>query len=294
MLAAALALLLMGCQPAPVARPQASRPPAQAAPNARSTRVRLTPAPATPTLAPAPKATPTPSPLAPTLTPAAYLAPTPSQPDSPSLLRAWLRQLKTAPVATPAAPSPILRRGQRIDAIGPVPLPTVAPLEPGDGLPPVRLQIPALSLDTPVQRMGWRVVDGVRQWDVVDHAAGHHFDSANAGERGNVVISGHNNIAGAVFAPVCVIGQPGVDLGLGDAVILTDAAGREFTYRIDGWRRLPERNASLSQRQENADYLQPTAYARLTLITCWPPWSNTHRVVITAALTAKPAPLLHR
>ena len=100
-----------------------------------------------------------------------------------------------------------------------------------------------------------------------------------------MVLSGHNNIEGAVFSGVCVIGQPGVAFGLEDAIILTDSAGRSFTYRVNGWHRMKEKNASIAKRQDNARYLQPTDDARLTLVTCWPPWSNTHRVVVTAVLT---------
>ncbi len=155
-------------------------------------------------------------------------------------------------------------------------------------MPPTRLLIPALNLDTPVETMGWKVVQdakGVRsEWDVVDFAAGHHINSAFPGEAGNVVLSGHNNIGGAVFQSVCVIGQPGVDFGLGDEMILVDESGRRFVYQVNGWRRLQEANASIAQRQDNAQYLAPTTDAQLTLVTCWPPDSNTHRVVVTGLL----------
>ncbi len=138
--------------------------------------------------------------------------------------------------------------------------------------------------------MGWHVVsdaDGTRsEWDVIDNAAGHHVNSAYPGELGNVVLSGHNNIGGAVFRSVCVIGEPGVDFGLGDEVILVDEAGRRFTYQINGWQRFPESNAPFAGREANAKYMEPTDFAQLTLVTCWPPTSNTHRVVVTGLLTA--------
>lgn len=191
-----------------------------------------------------------------------------------------------------ATPSPVPRTDQgaeRVDQEGPVRLPTTEPLARGSGLPPVRLQIPVLGLDVPVEPMGWKVIrdrNGVRsEWDVVDNAAGHHINSAYPGEAGNVVLSGHNNIGGAVFQSVCVIGEPGVAFDLGDEMILVDEAGRRFTYRVNGWRRMKEANASISKRQDNARYMQPTEYAQLTLVTCWPPWSNTHRVVVTGLLT---------
>jgi sortase A len=142
--------------------------------------------------------------------------------------------------------------------------------------------------------MGWHVVadaGGVRsEWDMVDDAAGHHLDSVYPGEAGNVVLSGHNNIGGAVFRDVCLIGEPGVTFGLGDAMILVDEAGRTFTYQVNGWHRFAEANVSLRQRQENARYMAPTEHAQLTLITCWPLVSNTHRVVVTGLLTAMTAP----
>ncbi len=138
--------------------------------------------------------------------------------------------------------------------------------------------------------MGWHVVrdeNGFHsEWDVVNNAAGHHINSAYPGEAGNVVISGHNNIGGSVFRPLSVIGEPGVDFGLGDAMILEDQLGRRFTYRVNGWWRLQERNVSVRGQQANAAFMQPASEPRLTLITCWPPWSNTHRVVVTGLLTA--------
>lgn len=198
----------------------------------------------------------------------------------------------TAPVERVPSPSPSEQPAdaiRRIDAAGPIPLPTIQPLPIGQGRAAVRLLIPALDLDTPVLPMGWHVVEDANgahsEWDVVDNAAGHHIDSVLPGEAGNVVLSGHNNIGGAVFRSVCVIGEPGVDFGLGDEMILQDETGRNFIYQVDGWQRFPEAGASIGQRQANAQYLAPTDHAQLTLITCWPPNSNTHRVVVTGLLT---------
>ncbi|MCO6452386.1 MAG: sortase [Caldilineales bacterium] len=177
----------------------------------------------------------------------------------------------------------------RIDTAGPIEFPMIAPLPIGQGRPPVRLIIPALTLDTPVLPMGWHRVSDRRgqrtEWDVVDNAAGHHIDTVYPGEQGNVVLSGHNNVGGAVFQSVSVIGEPGVDFGLGDSMILVDELGRRFVYTVNGWERLKEANASVAKRVENARYLRPTDFAQLTLVTCWPPDSNTHRVVVTGLLT---------
>ena len=215
--------------------------------------------------------------------------PTPTPPSSPTPRPAPTRTSTAtpAPADTPFPPPTPLP--QRIDAVGPIALATAAPLPVGGGRPPVRLLIPDIGLDIPVKPMGWRVVrdqnGGHSEWDVPDFAAGHHIDSSFPGENGNVVISGHNNIRGAVFAPLCIIGEPDSPLKPGDAIILIDEAGRRFVYRINGWQRIPESNASVALREENASYMLPTDSPQLTLITCWPLQSNTHRVVITAVLT---------
>ena len=221
---------------------------------------------------------------APTWTPTATMAPPPtSTPVSPTL--------PAPPPAPEASPSPATTQAatptaaRRIDAAGPEPVPTIAPLPAGQGRSPVRIIIPALGLDAPVQPMGWRTVGDHTEWELPDNAAGHHIDSAFPGESGNVVISGHHNIGGSVFAQVSRIGESGVAFGLGDEIILEDEAARRFVYRVTGWRRIPERDASPADRQENASYLLPTDSPQLTLITCWPADSNTHRVIIMAALT---------
>ncbi len=38
----------------------------------------------------------------------------------------------------------------------------------------------------------------------------------------------------------------------------------------------------LEVRLKNAQWMQPTPDERLTLISCWPYWTNTHRVIIVA------------
>jgi len=229
----------------------------------------------------------TPAPImsrpAPTWTPTATSLPGFTSPTAPTLTPtpARTRPPATATATSAATPAAI----QRIDAAGPEPVATIAPLPPGQGRSPVRIIIPSLGLDAPVKPMGWRVIGDHTEWSLPDFAAGHHIDSAFPGESGNVVISGHHNIGGSVFASISRIGEPGVPLGLGDEIILEDELGRRFVYRITGWRRIPEADASSPSRQENASYLLPTDFPQLTLITCWPANSNTHRVIVISALT---------
>ncbi len=146
---------------------------------------------------------------------------------------------------------------------------------------PERLEIPAIKVDTPVIPVGWQQItlaDGSKKsvWEVADYAAGWHKNSALPGSSGNVVISGHNNIKGAVFRKLYT-------LEAGDTVTVW-AGGRQFTYRVDEVMILPEVGATPEQRRQNAQWIQPFDDSRLTLVSCWPETSNTHRVIVVAHL----------
>jgi len=114
----------------------------------------------------------------------------------------------------------------------------------------------------------------VRVWNVADYAAGWHEASALPGQPGNVVISGHNNIRGEVFRDVA-------DLGAGAEVTLT-ADGRPYEYVVESKMIFPERGRSIEERLENNRWIGDFEDERLTLVTCWPYTSNTHRVIVIA------------
>ncbi len=142
-----------------------------------------------------------------------------------------------------------------------------------------RLQIPAIRVDTKVIEVGWHMVkvNGVEQavWDNASFAAGHLMNTRNPGEGGNIVISGHNNIEGMVFANLW-------KLKVGDEVILTTAAGTIFKYRISQAQIVNQKYASPEQQAANARFLDPTPSERVTLISCYPPTNNTNRVIVIA------------
>jgi sortase A len=140
---------------------------------------------------------------------------------------------------------------------------------------PTRIVIPAISLDAPVESVGWHVVDGVSQWDVPDtFAAGWLLTSAPLGRAGNTAITGHHNIGGEVFRNL-------VKLNPGDRITLY-AQDQPFLYEVQSRRILLERGQPEAVRRENARWIQPTSDERITLITCWPYTSNTHRLVVVA------------
>ncbi len=145
---------------------------------------------------------------------------------------------------------------------------------------PQRLVVPAIQLDTVVQPMGWSLKpqsDGalVSRWDTVDYAAGWHINSVLPGAKGNAVFSGHNNIGGAVFRNLDKL-KPG------DAIEVWLDDEQSVTYLVDEVTIVQETFASAEQRVRNAAMIATTADERLTLVTCWPADSNTHRVFVVA------------
>lgn len=144
---------------------------------------------------------------------------------------------------------------------------------------PTRIELPSIHLDTPVEEIGWSVRPGENgsaysQWDEAANAAGWHKNSAVPGEGGNVVLSGHNNILGAVFRELDQLKRGDI------ATLVVD--GKEFNYAVDKILILPETSATPEQRKINAEWIQPTDSERLTLVSCWPRDNNTHRIVVVA------------
>lgn len=151
--------------------------------------------------------------------------------------------------------------------------------EPDRGQMPERLLIPSINLDTSVVELGWsqnQDDDGriFSEWDVADNAAGWHINSSLLGEGGNVVLSGHNNIYGAIFRELDQLKE-------GDEALLW-ADGQTFRYYIDKVLIVPEKYATLEQRLANAAWIDHFDDDRLTLVSCWPRDDNSHRIVVVA------------
>jgi sortase (surface protein transpeptidase) len=153
------------------------------------------------------------------------------------------------------------------------------PLE--QALAPVRLQIPAIELDLPVVEMGWDVVNVDNQrttvWTVPETEVGWHVNSAGAGGAGNTVLSGRQT-NGGVFAPLAL-----GSVEPGQSVLLTDADGVVFVYRItEVTEPIPNVGASPEEQQAAAAHLAPGDNPRLTLVTGWPDFTTTHRIFAIA------------
>lgn len=162
--------------------------------------------------------------------------------------------------------------------VPPINVPILAAPAAQSGVPN-KMLLPTLNADIRVVELGWSVSENLdggifSQWDVADFAAGWHKNSALVGQKGNVVLSGHNNIKGAVFRELD-------QLKRGDEILLW-SNGRKYNYQVDKVLIVPEKHATANQRRKNAAYIEPTEDSRLTLVSCWPRDDNTHRIIVVA------------
>lgn len=144
---------------------------------------------------------------------------------------------------------------------------------------PDRIVIPSIQLDAPVESALQRKIaigeDVFGQWLAPDEfAVGWHTDTAKLGQVGNTVLNGHHNSHGEVFARLIEV-KTGDDFEVhsGDHV---------FVYRVTNIMILPERDVDFSRRLENSRWISPTEDERVTIISCWPKVSNTHRLLVVA------------
>ncbi|MCU0520085.1 MAG: class D sortase [Anaerolineae bacterium] len=150
------------------------------------------------------------------------------------------------------APIPAHLKGL-VAAVTPLPVPT-----PG-AEHALRITIPSLGVDAPI-------VAG-DDWESLKKGAGHHIGSANPGERGNAVISGHNDIYGEVFRDL-------PDLTVGDDIVVHTLTS-SYRYVVEQTRIVEPTDVSV---------MDATSTPVLTLISCYPYRVDTHRIVVIASL----------
>jgi sortase A len=207
------------------------------------------PTPLPPTATPIPP-TDTPVPVPPT---AVAAAPEPTQPPAP---KATATPKKATQPAVPVLPNGV-KYGER---------------KPNLPNRIVRIQSPDIKLDTGVYEV-YATKKG--EWEVADYAGGHHYNSKNPGEGGNIVLSGHNNWRGEVFRYLEHL-QPG------HTINVWTLDGKQYTYSVEEVNKVPEKGVSYAQRLENGKVMQQTEEEQLTLITCWPYTTFTHRIIVVA------------
>ncbi len=141
---------------------------------------------------------------------------------------------------------------------------------PPEGSVLARLQIPAIGVSE-------YVVSGTAAADL-SRGPGHYIGTAMPGQAGNVAIAGHRTTYGAPFYRLG-------SLVPGDPIVLTTLGGQTLTYVVS--------RAPVSVLPGNTSILGYFGDNRLTLTTCTPPFSATHRLVVVAALELPGVPASH-
>ena len=144
---------------------------------------------------------------------------------------------------------------------------------------PDHIEIPSIGLYAPVVAADFSFTEieesTFGQWKAPSfYAAGWHPDSALLGEVGNTVINGHHNVYGDVFGGL-------VDVQEGDSIFVY-AGDRKYEFIVANRMILPETFMDTETRLENAKWLAESNDIRLTLVTCWPWDSYTHRLILVA------------
>ena len=140
-----------------------------------------------------------------------------------------------------------------VQSLANLPIPTAGPDQAE------RIQIPTINVDAPV-------VQG-DSWEQLKKGVAQHLGSANPGQTGNVVLSGHNDVFGEIFRDLEKL-QPG------DVIILYTSQ-RQYVYMVTGSQIVPP---------NQVDVMNPTSDPTATLITCHPYRVDNKRYVVFAKL----------
>jgi LPXTG-site transpeptidase (sortase) family protein len=141
------------------------------------------------------------------------------------------------------------------------------------------IRIPAINLWAPVTPVGWLAGGdpadpASTDWDSPNAQVGWMVNGALPDDiSGNIILYGHNNIDSSVFLNL-------YKLKAGDGITLQTGNG-ELAYRVFEVTILPVQNKAEDLAAYKA-YLGQSSDLRLTLISCYPPVSNTERVVVIA------------
>jgi sortase A len=140
-----------------------------------------------------------------------------------------------------------------VQAITPQPIPTQGPEQP------TRIVIKSIGVDAPI-------VQG-DTWEQLKKGVAHHLGTANPGERGNMVLSAHNDVYGEIFRYLEKV-EPKDE-------ILVYSGSRVFRYVASQKRIIEPTEVSV---------MYPTSDPTITLITCHPYLVDNKRIVVIAEL----------
>ena len=127
--------------------------------------------------------------------------------------------------------------------------------------------------------MGWALKEDAQghpfsDWIVPEFAAGWHINSTLPGHGSNTVLSAHHNMGGEVFRDL-------IELEAGDRVAI-EAGNIRYDYTVEEKYIVKEEGVPEEIRKANHRYIEPTTDERLTLVSCWPYESNSHRIIVIA------------
>lgn len=146
-----------------------------------------------------------------------------------------------------------------------------------------RMVIPSIGVDSPVEAVGYRQRGNELEWETSGSAVAWHKGTAAPGEVGNAVFSGHNASRGSgVFRSLYRV-------TVGDRLTIY-VGERAFEYEVTERHILRELMAGDRLRRQNAVWAGPFPDERITLVTCHPTWTNTHRLVVVAKPILRNAP----
>ena len=143
-----------------------------------------------------------------------------------------------------------------VQSLANIPIPTPGPEQA------IRIQIPALGIDAPVVQG-----DG---WEQLKKGVGQHIGTGNPGEKGNLVLSAHNDIFGEIFRDLDRL-KPG------DEIILYTNQ-RAYTYLV---------SASNIVEPTKVEVMTSTLEPIVTLISCYPYLVDDQRIVVAAQLQSE-------
>jgi sortase A len=141
-----------------------------------------------------------------------------------------------------------------VQSLANLPVPTPGPQQA------IQIDIPDIGI------LNWPIVQG-DGWEQLKKGVGQHIGSANPGENGNVVLAGHDDVFGEVFRNLD-------KLVPGSRVILYTMQ-RQFVYLVTETRIV---------EPSQVEVMNPTSYATVTLISCYPYMVDNKRIVVFATL----------
>lgn len=140
-----------------------------------------------------------------------------------------------------------------VQSLASIALPTPSPAHA------TRLQVSAISVDAPVVQG-----DG---WEQLKKGVGQHIGSPNPGQKGNIVLSAHNDVYGEIFRDLDRL-KPGNE-------IVISTSQQSYIYIV--------RQTQIVEPTQ-VEVMAQSGDAVLTLISCYPYLVDNKRIVVTATL----------